>query len=159
MFMGPYEAGGDFNDQGIGGVVRFLNRLWQLVQRAAANALPGTLQGEARRMLHLTIKRVTEDIAVFKYNTAIAALMEYLNFLRARQDVTRNELQIMLVLVAPFAPCLTEELWEHLGNLHSIHRASWPTYEPEALRSDIITLLVQVDGRLRALRMRSISKL
>jgi leucyl-tRNA synthetase len=149
MFMGPYEAGGDFNDHGIGGVVRFLNRLWQLVQREAANALPGTLQGEARRMLHLTIKRVTEDIAVFKYNTAIAALMEYLNFLGTRQDVTSNELQTMLTLLAPFAPYLTEELWEHLGNLHSIHRASWPTSEPEALRSDIITLLVQVDGRLR----------
>ena len=100
-------------------------------------------------MLHLTIKRVTEEIAVFKYNTAIAALMEYLNFLKARQDVTSNELQTMLVLAAPFAPYLTEELWEHLGKMHSIHHASWPIYEPEALRSDTIMLLVQVDGRLR----------
>jgi leucyl-tRNA synthetase len=149
MFMGPYEAGGDFNDHGIGGVVRFLNRLWRLVQREAGNARPGTLQGEARRMLHLTIKRVTEDIAVFKYNTAIAALMEYLNFLGTRQDVTSNELQTMLVLVAPFAPYVTEELWEHLGNLRSVHQAPWPTYEPEALLSDIIMLPIQVDGRLR----------
>ena len=100
-------------------------------------------------MLHLTIKRVTEDIAVFKYNTAIAALMEYLNFLGTRRDVTSNELQTMLTLLAPFAPYLAEELWEHLGNLHSVHQAPWPTYEPEALLSDTIMLLVQVDGRLR----------
>src|SRR5438270_13914843 len=117
------------------------------MQRDAANALPGTLQAEARRMLHVTIKRVTEDIAVFKYNTAIAALMDYLNFLSARKDVTSNELQTMLVLAAPFAPYVTEELWEHLGNMHSVHQAPWPTYELEALLSDTIMLLVQGDGR------------
>ncbi|HET8850983.1 MAG TPA: leucine--tRNA ligase [Ktedonobacteraceae bacterium] len=149
MFMGPYEAGGDFNDRGIGGVVRFLDRVWLLVQRHAATIVPGAPYGEARRMLHQAIKRVTEDIAAFKYNTAIAALMAYLNFLETRQDVTREEVQALLILLAPLAPFLTEELWEQLGNTRSIHLASWPMYDPEALRSETITLLVQVNGRLR----------
>ena len=149
MFMGPYEAGGDFNDRGIGGVVRFLDRLWLLVQRYAAIIVPGTPYGEARRMLHQAIKRVTEDIAAFKYNTAIAALMAYLNFLEIRQDITREEVQTLLILLAPLAPFLTEELWEQLGDSRSIHLASWPMYDPEALRSETIPLLVQVNGRLR----------
>ncbi len=100
-------------------------------------------------MLHQAIKRVTEDIAAFKYNTAIAALMAYLNFLETRQDVTREEVQTLLILLAPLAPYLAEELWEQLGNSRSIHLTSWPTYDPEALRSETITLLVQVNGRLR----------
>ena len=149
MFMGPYEAGGDFSDRGIGGVVRFLDRLWLLVPRHTATIVPGAPYGEARRMLHQAIKRVTEDIAAFKYNTAIAALMAYLNFLETRQDVTREEVQTLLILLAPLAPYLAEELWEQLGHSRSIHLASWPTYNPEALRSETITLLVQVNGRLR----------
>ncbi len=151
MFMGPYEAGGDFNDRGIGGVVRFLDRVWLLVQRHAAPTINrgATTQLPARRMLHQAIKRVTEDIAAFKYNTAIAALMAYLNFLETRQDVTREEVQTLLTLLAPLAPYLTEELWEQLGNTRSIHLASWPMYDPDALRSETITLLVQVNGRLR----------
>jgi leucyl-tRNA synthetase len=149
MFMGPYEAGGDFSDRGIGGIVRFLDRAWQIIVQRGSNAEPAAPQGEAKRVLHVTIKRVTEDIAALKYNTAIAALMEYLNALEARRDVTHEELQTLLVLLAPFAPYLTEELWERMGNQGSIHTSPWPTYDPEALRSDIITLPVQVNGRLR----------
>ena len=149
MFMGPYEAGGDFSDRGIGGIVRFLDRAWQIIVQRGSNAEPAAPQGEAKRVLHVTIKRVTEDIAALKYNTAIAALMEYLNALEARRDVTLEELQTLLVLLAPFAPYLTEELWERMGNQGSIHTFPWPAYDPEALRSDIITLPVQVNGRLR----------
>src|SRR5260221_12373352 len=87
MFMGPYEAGGDFSDRGIGGIVRFLDRAWQLIVQHGSNAEPAAPQGEAKRVLHVTTKRVTEDIAALKYNTAIAALMEYLKTLEARRDV------------------------------------------------------------------------
>jgi leucyl-tRNA synthetase len=75
--------------------------------------------------------------------------MEYLNALEARQDVTRKELQTLLLLLAPFAPYITEELWETLGNQGSIHTTRWPTFDPEAIRSDFITLPVQVNGRVR----------
>jgi len=149
MFMGPYEAGGDFNDRGIGGTVRFLDRVWQMIMLSAVEAAPGVPGREAKRTMHLTIKRVTEDIATFKYNTAIAALMEFLNALETRQEVTREELQTLLLLLAPLAPYITEELWEHLGNQDSIHKASWPVFDAEAIRSDVITILVQVNGRVR----------
>ena len=149
MFMGPYEAGGDFSDRGMGGTVRFLNRVWLMITQRGRNATTKGLSGEAKREQHRTIKRVTEDIASLKYNTAIAALMEYLNALEVRQNVTRKELQTLLLLLAPFAPYITEELWETLGNQGSIHTTRWPTFDPEAIRSDFITIPVQVNGRVR----------
>jgi leucyl-tRNA synthetase len=149
MVMGPYEAGGDFSDRGIGGVVRFLDRTWSLVTRHAQDAQDGEPQGEEWRMLHRTIKRVSEDISALKYNTAVAALMEYLNSLEARQSVAREELRTLLLLLAPLAPYVTEELWERLGEKGSIHTASWPAYDAEAIRAETMTLAVQVNGRLR----------
>ena len=149
MFMGPYDVGGDFSDRGIGGIVRFLDRVWLLVERRDASALTGTVQGEARRILHQAIKRVSEDIAALKYNTAVAALMELLNSLESRQGVTHEELCTLLLLLAPLAPYITEELWERMGQPGSIHAASWPVFDPDALRAETLTLAVQVNGRLR----------
>ena len=151
MFMGPYEAGGDFSDRGISGVVRFLDRVWQRVTPVEEQSIAPaeSFQGEAKRVMHLTIKRVTEDIAALKYNTAIAALMEYSNSLEGRPDVTREELQTLLLLLAPLAPYITEELWARLGHQTSIHTASWPVFDLEAIRPAIITLPVQVNGRVR----------
>lgn len=150
LFMGPYEAGGDFTDQRIGGVVRFLDRVWHLVTRQRLPAAEEAPQGEARRMVHLTIRRVTEDITAFKYHTAIAALMEYVNSLVSRKPVTREELQTLLLLLAPFAPYLTEELWEQLGNRYSIHAHPWPAFDPAATRAAIMTIMVEVNGHVRA---------
>ncbi len=149
MFMGPYEAGGDFSDRGIGGVVRFLDRVWSLVTRQAESAHTEALSREERRTLHRVIKRVTEDLAALKYNTAIAALMEYLNGLETRQAVTGEELRTLLLLLAPMAPYITEELWQRLGHHSSIHTASWPTFDANALEAETMTLAVQVNGRVR----------
>ncbi len=149
MFMGPYEAGGDFSDRGIGGVVRFLDRAWLLVTRHAASASDGAPQGDARRVLHRAIKRVTEDLAALKYNTAVAALMELLNSLESRQFVTREELRTLLLLMAPLAPYITEELWERIGQPGSIHTASWPAFDADAIRAETMTLAVQVNRRVR----------
>ncbi len=152
MFMGPYEAGGDFSDRGIGGVVRFLDRVWSLVDRYAETALPETPQGEERRVLHRLIKRVTEDIAGLKYNTVVAALMEFLNGLEKREAITSEEIRTLLLLLAPMAPYITEELWQRLGQpggYRSIHTASWPTYDEDALYAEMMLLPVQVNGRVR----------
>ncbi|HEV8193852.1 MAG TPA: class I tRNA ligase family protein, partial [Ktedonobacterales bacterium] len=151
VFMGPYELGGDFSDRGIGGVVRFLERVWRLVERHATDARNGQPDDEARRILYVTIKRVTDDIAVLKYNTCIAALMEYLNSLEARPDAgTREELRALLLLLAPFAPYIAEELWERVsGSDESIHRQSWPTYDEAGLRRETVTIVVQVNGKVR----------
>jgi leucyl-tRNA synthetase len=149
MFMGTYEVGGDFSDRGIGGVVRFLDRVWQIVTLRSANASAHPPQGEAKRAMHLAIKRVTEDIPALKYNTTVAALMEYLKALEGRREVTRAELQTLLILLAPLAPFITEELWESLGNRGSIHIVRWPTFDAEAIHSQVITIVIQVNGRVR----------
>jgi leucyl-tRNA synthetase len=105
----------------------------------------------ARRELHWTIQRVTEDTGAFKYNTAIATLMEYVNRLEARKQPSREELRALLKLLAPYAPFITEELWERVegAGAASIHTQPWPKFDPGALVSETVTLVVQVNGRLR----------
>jgi leucyl-tRNA synthetase len=156
MFMGPYEAGGDFSDRGIGGVVRFLDRVWTLVTRHAEGSQPAEVQGEARRAMHRLIKRVSEDIAALKYNTAVAALMEYLNGLEKREfkTIAREELRTLLLLLAPMAPYITEELWqrqcfEQSGGYQSIHKQQWPVFDEAAIQAAMLLLPVQVNGRVR----------
>jgi leucyl-tRNA synthetase len=147
VFMGPYELGGDFSEDGLGGAVRFLERVWQIgTQRVIGDSSPSA---EARRALHQTIQRVTEDVEALKYHTAIAALMGYLNVLEAQTAATRDEIETLLKLLAPFAPYITEELWARLGHVESIHTSAWPEVEPEALKRATVQMVVQVDGRLR----------
>ena len=147
MFMGPFDSGGDFTDDGMGGVVRFLERVEQVASRA--DIAKGRAPADARRALHETIGRVTGDIESLKYHTAIAALMGYLNGLEVRPRVTREEVETLLRLVAPFAPFLAEELWARLGHADSIHLGGWPTVDAAALRRASVELVVQVNGRVR----------
>ncbi|WIG61672.1 MAG: Leucyl-tRNA synthetase [Ktedonobacterales bacterium] len=149
MFMGPYESGGDFTDRGLGGVTRFLDRVWQLVTAHAATAPKHAPTGEARRIQHATIQRVTVDTEALKYNTAIAALMKYLNGLERAEQVTRAESETLLLLLAPFAPFVTDELWHRLGHRSSIHTQRWPEVDASALRAETLTIIVQVNGRMR----------
>jgi leucyl-tRNA synthetase len=102
------------------------------------------------RKLHATIKKVTEDIPALGYNTAVAAMMEYVNVLRASErTVHRDEVLPLLQLVAPFAPHLAEQCWEVLGHTGSIFDAGWPTFDPAMLVSDTLTIAVQVNGKTR----------
>ena len=149
MFMGPYEEGGDFSDQGIEGIYRFLNRVYHLVRKNAAQPAAGAPAQDALRLRHQTIRRVTDDIEGLKYNTALAALMEYLNALGRMDAVAREDLETLVLLLAPFAPHLTEELWQALGRPYSVHRAAWPVYDPALLVTQTVTVVVQVDGKLR----------
>jgi leucyl-tRNA synthetase len=149
LFMGPYESGGDFTDRGIGGVVRFLERVWQLVPQAPSEATDGEPAGEAAERLHATIRQVTADIGAVKYNTAIAALMKYANALEGAARVTRAEWRTLVLLLAPFAPFLAEDLWERLGGTGSVHTQPWPEASDAALRGRTVTIVVQVNGRLR----------
>jgi leucyl-tRNA synthetase len=150
LFMGPYEAGGDFSDRGLGGVTRFLDRVWRVVRAQVGQASSKRPTGEAARLMHATIRSVTNDIAALKYNTAIAALMAWLNALeRGKEGVTRTELRTFLLLLAPFAPFITEELWHRLGGRGSIHTARWPQADEHALLAETMTVVVQVNGRVR----------
>jgi leucyl-tRNA synthetase len=149
VFMGPYEAGGDFSDRGIGGVVRFMDRVWRLITSRAEALHGGKPSADARRAMHLAIQRVTEEIEALKYNTAIAALMEYARALESAERTTRAEAQTLLQLLAPFAPFVTEELWERIGGAFSLHAHPWPELDLKALAQASVEILVQVDGRLR----------
>src|SRR5581483_11492831 len=152
MFMGPYLVGGDFSDRGISGIVRFLDRVWSLVEQQAKNASAHAPQGEERRALHRLIKRVSEDLATLKYNTAVAALMGYLNGLETNAAITREELRTLLLLLSPMAPYITEELWqklEHSDQYHSIHAQAWPGFDEEAISTETVILPIQVNGRVR----------
>ncbi len=149
MFTGPYELGGDFTDVGMGGVVRFLDRVWAFITEHPTAAKQRTADAAARAARSATVEQVTSSMAAFKYNTAIAALMAYLNDLEARADGTREDQETLLVLLAPLAPYITEELWNRLGHTRSIHLQPWPAIDEEALRTQPVTLIAQVDGRLR----------
>jgi leucyl-tRNA synthetase len=158
LFMGPYEEGGDFRDAGIVGVRRFFNRLWEQVGRWASGQAGKSASAEsrhgqqARRILHRTVKRVTEDIESLGFNTAIAALMEALNELRGlslEKPVRQEAARTMALLIAPFAPHLAEELWERLGEPYSVHEQPWPEWDEAWVAEETITLVVQVNGKVR----------
>ncbi|HET9000034.1 MAG TPA: leucine--tRNA ligase [bacterium] len=157
MFIGPWDGGGPWNPQGIEGLHRFLHRVWHLVVDAAPPG-PGGADGAAtvRRVTHQTVKRVTDDLEAFRFNTALAALMECTNALyRAREQGAAGTeewspaLRTMVLMLAPFAPHLAEELWAQLGESYSVHQQAWPAWDPEAVREDTVTLVLQVNGRVR----------
>ena len=147
MFLGPYEEGGDFRDQSISGVRRFLDRLWASVAESTTEGSPDV---EVLRKLHQTIQKVTDDIPRLAYNTAIAAMMTYVNVVRQGERTPhREELEPLVQLVSPFAPHLAEELWEQLGHQESVFAAGWPKYDRELAREQLIDLAVQVQGKMR----------
>lgn len=164
MFMGSYEDGGDWNDDGIYGVFRFLNRVDRLIEELIAS--PPSVSGKIKtdqdkldKTLHLTIKAVTQDLERFQFNTAISRLMEFLNTINeyrtnidfSSQDIEslRNAAETLIVLLAPFAPHLAEELWHKMGKKSSVFDFEWPKYDEEKLKVDQIKMVVQVNGKLR----------
>jgi leucyl-tRNA synthetase len=147
MFLGPYEEGGDFRDQSIAGVRRFLDRLWSSVVDASDRGEPDPA---VIRKLHQTIRKVSADIPALSYNTAVAAMMEYLNAVRrGERQAHHAEVAPLVQLVAVFAPHVAEELWERMGHTGSVFDAGWPAYDPAMAAEDLITIAVQVNGKTR----------
>jgi leucyl-tRNA synthetase len=146
MFMGPYEQGGDFSDKGVAGAVRFLERVWRLGEGVVSTEEPGR---DAKRSLHQTIRKVSEDTAGLGYNTAIAEMMRFSGELEERASVTRVELETLLRLMAPYAPYITEEIWSRIGGAGSVHEQPWPEVDEEALRAETVTVVAQVNGKAR----------
>jgi len=147
MFLGPFEEGGDFRDQGISGVKRFLDRVWASAHEIQREGPPDEA---VMRKLHRTIAKVTDDTARLSYNTAIAAMMEYVNTLRAGERSPHvAEVEPLVRLVAPYAPHLAEELWELLGGTGSVFDGGWPEADPALAAEEAIDLAVQVNGKMR----------
>ena len=153
MFIGPFDQGGNFQDRGLKGVLRFLRRVWSLTRRAAVNQTrAGSTGGAAlERRLHETIRKVSHDIDALKFNTAIAAMMEFVNVWESQaREATGAIPHVFLRLLAPFAPHLAEELWvDALGGPFSIHQAPWPAYDERLLRRAVTTIPVLVNGKVR----------
>jgi len=165
MFVGPWEQGGEWDDSGISGVSRWLNRVWNLVldpyQTKADATSPDRTKGEKalrelKRTTHQTIRKVTEDLERIRFNTMIAALMEFTNYLgnvKKEGTVTLSDWQetidTLLQLMAPTTPHLSEELWQRTGHDYSIHNQSWPKWDEELAREEEITLVVQINGKVR----------
>ncbi|MCY4342622.1 MAG: leucine--tRNA ligase [Gammaproteobacteria bacterium] len=150
MFLGAYEQGGDYRGSGIQGPFSFLNRLWQSVAEADGDPdLPP--EPEVERALHRTIRQVTEQLPEQQFNTAIAAMMEYMNVVRADGRTPRiKELTPLVVMVAPFAPHVCEELYERLGFAGGLFAsARWPAHDPAKLVDATLNIAVQVNGKLR----------
>jgi leucyl-tRNA synthetase len=156
MFLGPYQEGGDFRDEGLSGPWNFFSRLWGSVTGELGDSEP---EGEVEQALHATIKKVTDDVAALSYNTAIAAMMEYLNVVRGGgRRANRAEVEPLVVLTAPFAPHIAEELWAALGHETPLFAAQepegnpvvWPDFDPDKATTDTIEFVVQVNGKVRA---------
>ena len=169
MFIGPWDQGGPWSDVGINGVARWLNRVWALVERnpddlpftvvpaeAGTSNLDETAVRETLRVLHQTIRKCQADLDRFKFNTAISALMELVNHLSkvwaeasVDPDTWRECIEKFLLLIAPIAPHISEELWERTGHNYSIHQQSYPEWDETLAADETITLVVQVNGRVR----------
>jgi leucyl-tRNA synthetase len=167
LFAAPPEKDLDWSDQGVEGSFRFLNRLWKLVYEslpfiATAGQVDTAAIGEEakglRRTVHKTIRKVTEDLDErFHFNTAIAAVMELVNAIQAftpkndprHAPVLREALECVLLMLHPFVPHFTEELWEGLGRKGGIEKAGWPVFDPAAAVDDELLIVVQVNGKLR----------
>src|SRR6058998_442547 len=148
MFLGPFHEGGDFRDEGITGIRRFLEKIWSTVHDVAATDQQ-PLPAEVRRKLHETIRKVTVDTERLDYNTASAAMMEYVNLVREQGAGSRQALEPLLVMLAPYAPHLAEELWAVLGHDRTIFAASWPGYDEALAAAGQVEIVVQVNGKVR----------
>ncbi len=184
MFLGPWEDGGPFELSGINGIVRWLNRVWSLVTEPPAprptaahpaptsaqakptaahpeppttSARPEPVEGaEIRRWTHRTVKKAGEDIERFRFNTMLAALMEFTNFLAkiresgaVDRDAWDEAIRSLVLMMAPSTPHLAEELWGRIGGAYSVHQQAWPAYDAALVVEEEVTLVVQVNGKVR----------
>jgi len=146
MFMGPLEMVKPWNTNGIIGIRRFLEKVWRLFDKGLGAGDKG--QG-INTLLHKTIKKVGEDIEGLRFNTAISAMMILVNEAGQLESISKDFAKNLLLILAPFAPHMTEELWKQIGEKPSIHRQPWPKYDPKLIVESELTIVVQVNGKLR----------
>lgn len=163
LFAAPPERDLEWSDQGVEGAFRFLNRVWRLIRdyggKIASLKQEMTIQSaEDKDMLkavHQTIKKVTEDLERFSFNTAISSIMELVNTLYLHKEkndnlvIWKHALENLIILLAPFAPHLTEELWQSIGRANSVHQVAWPQCNPDYIVEDEVTIIVQINGKVR----------
>lgn len=157
MFMGPLEATKPWSTKGIEGLNRFLNRVWRLIVDENTGKIKESIvdnenDESLNKLLHKTIKKVTEDIddGDMKFNTAISYLMILLNEFYKKDKIEKDKIEKFVLLLSPFAPHISEELWERLGNKSSIQNMQWPSFDPDLIKEEKTTVIFQVNGKIRA---------
>jgi len=145
MFMGPFENGQPWDPQGVLGAERFLKRIWNYAQKSLKG---GSSDKKTSQIIHRAVKKVGEDIAGFKFNTAISALMILLNEIEDK-EISLGDLATLLKIIHPFAPHLAQELWSQMGKKTILDFEPWPQYDPELVREEKISLVLQVNGKVR----------
>jgi leucyl-tRNA synthetase len=157
MFMGPLEAAKPWSMAGVNGVRGFLDRVWRMIadERSDRPALNTAVQmaeltGEQNRVLHRTIQAVTQDTARLEFNTAIARMMEFVNYFTKQAVRPKSAMERFVLLLSPYAPHLAEELWQLLGHAQTLAYAQWPTFEAALTKEDTVEVPVQVNGKLRS---------
>jgi leucyl-tRNA synthetase len=149
-FMGPYDQNASWQMTGIVGTRRFLERIWKLGMRIVANEKKRINANKIfESQLHKTIKKVTEDIENMHFNTAISSLMILLNEFEKQEEIYTTHYTQYIILLSPFAPHLAEEIWSELGHKQSIFLEKWLKFDPRLVKEDEITLIVQVNGKVR----------
>src|SRR5215208_1404914 len=158
MFIGPWGDGGPYRSEGIEGVTRWLHRVWNLAleEPKFADAVDAEATREVRRWRHKTVRVVTEDMEDFRFNTMLARLMEYTNYLSRVKDsgridpvVWNDAIEALVLMTAPSAPHIAEEIWERTGRPYSVHTQSWPSFDPAMAEDEQVTVVVQVNGKVR----------
>ncbi len=152
-FIGPYDIVAPWNPGSIHGVYHFLQRVWGLQDKLNLATKGDALRAQDLKFMHKTIKKVGEDIEQIKFNTAVAALMEWLNHLSRKEKISKEEYKTYLLLLAPFAPHITEELWSHFAEASrddnwSIHQQSWPAFDNKYLEEEEVIVVIQVNGKV-----------
>jgi leucyl-tRNA synthetase len=163
MFMGNYSDGGDWSDEGITGIFRFLNRVWRLIENLDENPPSGNEDKQSKeieRIRHYTIKMVTTDLGRFQFNTAISRIMELVNAMylyiqdvkpdQQNKKIIEEARETVILLLAPFAPHFAEELWEKIGKSYSIFNQQWPSFNEAKTQKKLIPIVVQVNGKVRS---------
>ncbi len=144
LFAAPPQTELEWDDRGIEGANKFLNRVWRIQENLKEKAEP-----ELTRALHKTIKKVTDDIQDFKFNTAIASMMELTNVIY-QLGADKEVFSKLIIMLSPIAPHFCEELWQGLGNKESIVKSVWPEYDPKMLIEETVTVVIQVNGKVRS---------
>jgi leucyl-tRNA synthetase len=150
MFLGPFQEGGDFRDEGISGPRRFLEKVWGLVGDACRTHADDEVRHDVLVKYHQTVKRVTEGMEELRYNTSIAALMELVNAFRTDSCTHRSLVEGLVIMLAPFAPHFAEESWERLGHTTSVFDARWPDWDEGLVVEDQVEVVIQVSGKTRS---------
>lgn len=150
MFMGPFSEAISWNTEGVSGVRRFLEKVWKLFEKVTGDSAQGTGENkEIENLLHKTIKKVTEDIEGFRFNTAVSSLMILVNRLEKESSLLTTHYSLLTLLLSPFAPHIAEELWEKTGHTTSIFLEKWPSWDEKLIADETITMVVQVNGKVR----------